>query len=108
MAKAGLIDKCQRCLKADRRANRCQAFTDEALEYIKEELSEAHAEWLKAQQEFGMAAPEFVEAAILKLAAAESRYNTLLRLAKQKGVQDDGEKYMPGLWQKLVQRRRGV
>lgn len=28
MAKAGLIDKCQRCLKADKRANRCQAFTD--------------------------------------------------------------------------------
>lgn len=28
MAKAGLLDKCQRCLKADKRANRCQAFTD--------------------------------------------------------------------------------
>jgi len=72
------------------------------------ELREAHAEWLKAQQEFGMADPEFVEAAVFKLVAAEKRYDTLLRLAKQKGANGDGEKDMPGLWQRLVQRRRGV
>ena len=50
------------------------------------ELREALDEWRRAQQEFGMAEPEFVEAAAYKLTAAEKRYNALIKLAKKEGV----------------------
>lgn len=50
------------------------------------ELNEARAEWLRAQQGLEMAEPEFVEAAVYRLMAAEKRYDALIRLAKKEGV----------------------
>ncbi|HHY67876.1 MAG TPA: hypothetical protein GX517_11920 [Alicyclobacillus sp.] len=53
------------------------------------EVQEAHAEWVRAQQEFEMAAPEFIDAATHKLTAAEKRYDALMRIAKKEGVIDE-------------------
>lgn len=58
------------------------------------ELEQAHEQWIIAQQEFNQAEPEFVEDATHRLTAAELKYNTLIRLAKQKGVLVDEKKDM--------------
>ncbi len=67
------------------------------------ELEQAHEQWIIAQQEFNQAEPEFVEYAAYRLTAAELKYNTLLQIVKQKGVQDDGKKNMPSMWQRFIQ-----
>lgn len=51
-----------------------------------EELIKAQEDWQIAQQEFMMADPDFVEAAVLKLSAAEKRYNALLRKARKQCI----------------------
>jgi len=55
----------------------------------RKELREALAEWQRAEQDFGMAEPEFVEAAAYKLIATEKRYSALVRLAKKEGIVDE-------------------
>jgi hypothetical protein len=61
------------------------------------ELEQAHKEWLIALQEFEMAEPEFVEAAVYKLTAAEQKYNTLLRLLKE-GATEESERILAEKW----------
>ncbi len=47
------------------------------------EIKDAQKEWKKANQEFMMAEPEFVDAAAFKLTAAEKRYSKMLQKAKK-------------------------
>lgn len=48
-----------------------------------EELKQAQEDWLMARQQFIMADPEFAEVAVLKLLAAERKYNILLQMTKR-------------------------
>lgn len=50
------------------------------------ELQSAHAEWQAAQKALNEAQGEFIDVAILTLAAAEKRYGLLLKMAKEGGI----------------------
>jgi len=52
-------------------------------EQLLSELQQAWREWVVAQQRINNAEPEFVEAAVLGLLAAEKRYGALLRRYKE-------------------------
>lgn len=56
------------------------------MEIFPTELQSAQAEWQAAQKALDEAQGEFVEVAVLELAAAEKRYDALIRLAKKEGV----------------------
>lgn len=50
------------------------------------ELQSAHLDWQAAQKALDEAQGEFVDVAILTLAAAERRYGLLLKMAKEGGI----------------------
>lgn len=56
------------------------------MEIFPTELQSAQADWQSAQKALDEAQGEFVEVAVLALAAAERRYGLLLKMAKEGGM----------------------
>lgn len=50
---------------------------------LQAELAAAHQAWVQAQERFEEAQGEFVDVAVLELAAAERRYMALLKLLRR-------------------------